>query len=237
MRTIMPITSSEQLHFFKKPFIGGFVRPQSHTLPDGLQSLDGSDTNGGCSQGCLMGNICGDCTGNLQLNSTLVDGVYPRGTIDTAQPDWAMDFFTVNRNGNDFIQIGFDFTDRFIPRGIEVKLFNCESLGTVVSNINVYISLLFPTFLGPSSFPDPIGSYQMVASDLDCDSLSTIIIPTNVNPSGSFKFYFIEFIFSDMDSNTAVYLAEFQFSDEHILTPIEDISSTPQLLPTSTTGM
>ena len=47
----------------------------------------------------------GECTGNLQLNSTLVDGVYPRGTIDTAQPDWAMDFFTVNRNGNNLIQI------------------------------------------------------------------------------------------------------------------------------------
>ena len=181
-----------------------------------------------------MGNICGECTGNLKLNSTLVDGVYPRGTIDTAQPDWAMDFFTVNRNGESNIRIGFDFTDRFIPREIELKLFNCELLGTAISNINVYVSLLFPTFLPPSSSPGPIGSYQVVTSELDCDSLTTITIPTN--PNESFKFYFIEFSFSVADNNIAVYLAEIRFSDEPIIIPVEETSSTPHLLPTSTTG-
>ena len=175
-----------------------------------------------------MSNVCGDCTGSVQLNSTLVDGVYPRGTIDTAQPDWAMDFFTVNRNGDNIIQIGFDFSTGFILRGIELKLFNCESLGFAISNLNIRVSAVFPNFIGISS----IGSYQNVAGDLDCTSLTTIIIPTNL--ATSFRFYFIEFIFSVMDSNTALYLAEIRFSDELIVVSSDVVTSTSQLLPSST---
>ena len=213
-----------------------FIRPESHTLPVGLQSLDGSDTNGGCRQECLMGNICGECTGNTQLNSTLVDGVYPRGTIDTAQPDWAMDFFTINRNGDNCIRIGFDFFDPFILRGVELKLFNCESLGTAVPNFNVYTSLLFPTFLPPSSAPGPIGTYETTASDLDCTSLTTITIPTN--PSTMFRFYFIKFSFFQVDSNSAVYVAEIRFVvDNPVVVPNEITTSAPQLLYTTTAGM
>ena len=177
-----------------------------------------------------MGNICGRCAGNLQLNSTLVDGVYPRGTIDTAQPDWAMDFFTVNRNGNNLIRIGFNFGTGFILRGIELKLFNCETLGTAITNIKVYPSFAFPTFVPPSS--GPVGTYETVASGLDCDSLTTIIIPTN---SGMLTtFYFIEFSYSDMDSNTAIYLAEIRFSDELIVVSSEVVTSTSQILLSST---
>ena len=179
-----------------------------------------------------MGNVCGDCTGNLQLNSTLVDGVYPRGTIDTGRPDWAMDFFTVNRNGNEIIQIGFDFGTGFILRGVELKLFNCETLGTAISNIKVYTSLVFPFFSPPLSAPGPIGTYETVASDLDCDSLSTIIIPTN--SVVMFTNYFIEFSFSEAVSNTALYLAEIRFSDEPIVVSSEVVTSTSQILPSST---
>ena len=31
-------------------FVGGFIRPDRHTLPSGLQSLNGSDQNGGCAK-------------------------------------------------------------------------------------------------------------------------------------------------------------------------------------------
>ena len=182
-----------------------------------------------------MGNICGECTGNVKLNSTLVDGVYPRGTIDTAQPDWAMDFFTVNRNGESNIRIGFDFVDQFILRGIELKLFNCQSLGTAIPNFNVYASLLFPTFLPPSSSPGPIGTYETTASDLDCTSLTTITIPTTAITM--FRFYFIELTFFQVDSNTAIYLAEIRFIiDQPVVIPNE-ITSIPQLQSTSTAGM
>ena len=175
-----------------------------------------------------MSNVCGDCTASVQLNSTLVDGVYPRGTIDTAQPDWAMDFFTVNRNGESNIQIGFDFSTAFILRGIELKLFNCESLGFAISNLNIRVSATFPSLIGLTS----VGSYQTVAGDMDCTSLTTIIIPTI--PIASFRFYFIEFSYSAMDSNTAVYLAEIRFSDEVIVVSSDVVTSTSQLLPSST---
>ena len=179
----------------------------------------------------MIPHVC-DCTGNLQPNSTLVDGVYPRGTIDTAQPDWAMDFFTVNRNGNELIRIGFNFGTGFILRGVELKLFNCITLGIATTNINVYSSLNFPTFFPPSSAPGRIGTYETVASGLDCDSLTTIIIPTN--SAGMFTSYFIEFGYSDMDSNTAIYLAEIRFSDELIVVSSDVVTSTSQILPSST---
>ena len=213
-------------------YTGTFFRPLRHTLPVGLQSLNGSDTNGECRQECLMGNVCGGCNGSIPLNSTLVDRVYPRGTIDTAQPDWARDFFTVNRNGNNVIRIGFNFEPGFILRGVELKLFNCETLGTAIPHFNVYSSLRFPTFSPPTSAPGPIGTYETTASDLDCDSLTTIIIPTN--SVGMFRSYFIEFIFSDMDSCSAIYLAEIRFSDELIVVSSEVVTSTSQILPSST---
>ena len=144
-----------------------------------------------------------------------------------------MDFFTVNRNGNNLIRIGFDFgIYGFIFRGVELKIFNCETLGTAIPNINVYSSLLFPTFIPPLSAPGPIGTYKTVSSDLDCDSLTTIIIPTN--SAGMFRSYFIEFSYSDMDSNTALYLAEIRFSDELIVVSSEVVTSTSQILPSST---
>ena len=85
---------------------GAFIRPDRHTLPRGLQSLSGSDQNGGCAVECVtMSDNC-DCSGNRDTTSALIDGVYPSGVIDTTGTNWASDFFTISRNG-DNVRIGF----------------------------------------------------------------------------------------------------------------------------------
>ena len=97
-------------------FTGAFLRPDRHTLPSGLQSLSGSDQNGGCrpvvgNLNCAASGIC-DCPANLQTTSALIDGVYPSGMIDTSGTNWASDFFTINRSG-DNVSIGFQWDSGF----------------------------------------------------------------------------------------------------------------------------
>ena len=125
---------------------GAFLRPDRHTLPSGLQSLSGSDQNGGCASttemilDCMMNDVC-ECSGNVQTTSALIDGVYPIGVIDTSGTNWASDFFTVNRNG-DSVSIGFQWDSGFELRGVELKLFNCLSEGIPEgdSNTGIYIA-------------------------------------------------------------------------------------------------
>ena len=53
------------------------------TFPDGLQSVNGSSSTGGCQpESCIMMPISGtaidgcDCPGNTPVNGTLIDGLH-----------------------------------------------------------------------------------------------------------------------------------------------------------------
>ena len=208
---------------------GEFIRPLQHTLPNGLTSLSGSDANGGCPQDCMDNvNIC-QCSGNVPTNSTLIDGVCPT-SVDTTEPTWARDFFTINRNGETQVIIGFNWNTGFMLRGIELKLFNCASLlNTDIRTINVWGSTNFPTF-NPTSL---VGSYAATnGDDLNCNSVTTIVIPTV--SMLNFRTYYIEFEFEQRDSNAGIYIAEARFSDTTITIPNEVTSSPPSPAVTST---
>ena len=214
---------------------GSFLRPDRHTLPSGLQSLSGSDQNGGCANpadmtlDCSMNGVC-ECPGNMQTTSALIDGVYPSGVIDTTGTNWTSVFFTINRNG-DNVRIGFQWDSGFELRGVELKLFNCASQGTAIHTINVYASASFPSFTPLVSPPGGlIGSYLTTGIDLDCNRVTTIVIPTTI--AFSVRNYFLEFSFPEGDSNTGIYIAEVRFSDTTITVPTE-VSSTPPLPPAS----
>ena len=80
---------------------GAFFQPTAYTFPDGLFSVNGSSSTGGCQpESCVMIPIgstsingC-DCPDNTPVNGTLIDGVIP--SIDTTQQGWARELFTVN---------------------------------------------------------------------------------------------------------------------------------------------
>ena len=74
--------------------------PIAYTLPNGLQSVNGSSSTGGCQpEGCVMFFGCG-CTGNTPVSGVLIDGVIP--SIDITQcGTWASELFVVNRSRNE----------------------------------------------------------------------------------------------------------------------------------------
>ena len=149
-----------------------------------------------------MSDVCDCISSGLQTTSALIDGVYPSGMIDTPGTNWATDFFTVNRNDDSVVRIGFGWDTRFELQGVELKLFNCASEGAVIYIINVYVSAGFPSFFPLVSPPGGlIGSYLTTGDDLDCTGVTTIVIPTS--PIGFSLFsYFLEFSFPDGHSNT-----------------------------------
>ena len=171
-----------------------------------------------------MSDTCG-CSGNRETTSALIDGVYPSGVIDTTGINWASNFFTINRNGDSIVRIGFNWDSGFELQGVELKLFNCAAEGTATHTINVYATVSYTSFIPLVSPPGPVGTYLTTGNDLDCFGLTTIVIPTT--PITVLN-YFLEFSFPSGDSNTGIYIAEVRFSDTNITVPTE-VSSTPPL--------
>ena len=160
----------------------------------------GSSTINGC-----------DCPGKPSVNGTLIDGVIP--SIDTTQQGWASELFTVNRNGQDSIKIGFQFLSEFYLRGIEIVLFHCPVQGIGVAGINAYSSFLFPAFISTAS--SLLVTHSSSPSD-NCQSLSAISIPVQP-PMAASNNYFIEFLFtggSSVHQFNWLHLGEIRFSDE-----------------------
>ena len=195
---------------------GTFFQPIAYTFPDGLQSVDGSNSTGGCQHGCIMMPIEGsaisscDCPGTTPVSGVLFDGVIP--SIDTTQRGWASELFVVNRNGQDSITIGFQFLNSFYLREVELALFNCPVQGIGISGIEVYSSYIFPTFASTS--PMPGGTHNSPPGD-NCSSLSIISIPVQLG--GSFLIYFVKFLFSggsSVNQLSWLYLGEISFSDQ-----------------------
>ena len=203
----------------------------AYTLPDGLQSVNGSNSTGGCQPGrCVMMPISGtaingcDCPTNTPVSGILIDGVIPSIDI-TQRGTWANELFTVNRNGQNSFMIGFQFSDPFFLRRVEVVYLDCPIWGIGLSVINVYSSHLFPTFVTAAS--TNIGMLSLAESpNQSCTSLRTVSIPLQP-PTVSAEHYFIEFTFggSSVRPINWLHLAEIRFSDMAPTTNIPTITA------------
>ena len=202
-------------------FVGIYFTPIAYTFPDGLQSVNGSSSTGGCQpENCVMMPISGtaingcDCPGSTPVSGILIDEVIP--SIDTTQRGtWARELFTVNRNGQNSIMIGFQFSSDFILRGMEITILQCSILGIGISGsgVKIYSSNVFPQFISVAS--SLLVTYNSLPRD-NCQSLSTISIPIQPPMASSDK-YFIEFLFtggSSIHQLNWLYLGEIRFSDE-----------------------
>ena len=189
--------------------------PTSYTRPAGLQSVNGSDTFGGCphtSQNCTVTDggvdVC-RCPGDTPATGVLIDGVIP--TIDVSDVNcWSKELFTVNRNEQNSAVIGFSFPSPFFLRGVELTLFNCPAWNIGASTIHVYASNAYPVFT-PSA---PIGSVN-ITDIQNCRSLSTVTIPVQLNTTRGRFFYYTEIEFNKVSrAEWAPSIARIQFSDE-----------------------
>ena len=217
-------------------YVGTDYTPIAYTLPDGLQSVNGSSSTGGCQpESCVMMPISSttingcDCPGNTPVNGTLIDGVIP--SIDTSQRGtWARELFTVNRNAQDPTIIGFQFRAEFDLRGIEIAIFHCPVQGIGITGVKVYSSFVFPTFISTAS--SLLVTHNSPPSD-NCESLSTITIPVSIPvqpPMELPSIYFVEFLFtggSSVRQLNWLHLGEIRFSDEApMMGPITMIETT-----------
>lgn len=197
---------------------GAFFQPSAYTLPDGLQSVNGSSSTGGCQpESCVMMPISGtaingcDCPGITPASGILIDGVIPR--IDTIQHGtWASKLFVVNRTEQNSFMIGFQFSNIFLLRHVEVVYLSCQLWSTGFSTVNIYSSYSFPDFSTAAS--TNIAMFSLANdTDQNCTSLRIISIP--LQPTLSTESYFIEFIPRGSSARPInwLHLAEINFSD------------------------
>ena len=153
------------------------AEPLVQVIPHGIESVDGSDVNMGCTS-CTSPLVDSDGVMVCMSQSYLVDGCSP--AIDTSTSDWASQLVTVRKTQTDGVSfdhvlLTFGFDTAVTPTGIELDLFLCPDMNIDAPYITVYgdeESNLVITYDSLASLPfqhyDP--------SQSSCDSLSTVNI-------------------------------------------------------------
>ena len=158
------------------------VQLSRHTLPDGLQSVNGSHHNGQCAV-VAQGRICVG-------TSVLTDGNVP--SLGGFQGNWAAGLFTVNRSGQPSILIGFDLGRTVGVTRVELDMFNCPHWGIAAPRITVYTFQTFPFF--HSGAATIIGS-TTTETTTSCNSTVRVIMSLQ-SPQNLQRYYFIEITFN-----------------------------------------
>ena len=161
------------------------VKAQMMTLsvvqPYGIESVDGSDINMGCTSPLVNDS---DSVMVCMSQSYLVDGCSP--AIDTSTSDWASQLVTMRKTQTDgftfdHVLMTFGFDTAVTLTGIELDLFLCPDMNIDAPYISVYAdeeSNLVITYDSLTSLP--FQNYD--PSQSSCDSLSTINITLTNNP-------------------------------------------------------
>ena len=200
---------------------GGLVQAQVQVVPQGIESVNGSSVDMGCTSplvdsGGVM--VCGHC-------SYLTDGVSP--DIDTSTSDWASQLVTVRRNvGNltfPHVLLTFAFDTAVSLTGIEVDLFLCPDWNIGVPSMYAYLDSDYNlVFHIGHQFVGPVNPSQS-----SCDSLSTVIITRGPFLTGSYHTLHILVDLSQHDSIEWVDVGEVRFigiDGPTCLRPITSIS-------------
>ena len=159
---------------------------EQHSLPDGLQSVNGSRLNGGCSRVVAGGLSCGQLDGGG--TSDLTDCVIP--SLGGFQGQWAAGLFTVNRSGQSSFHIGFDFSGPVNFTRVELDLFNCPQWGIGAQTITVY-EYTVGIIIFVAATARALGN---TTANTSCTSIVRVFIPLEL-PQNPAPFYIIDFTF------------------------------------------
>ena len=150
-------------------------------LPQGIESVNGSDVNMGCTSPLV------DSGGVMVCNSSycasyLLDGNSP--AIDTSTPDWASQLVTVRKNDAipglisfEHVILTFGFNTAASLTAIELDLFLCPEWNIGPQMIAVYGDKSRDLVLRTLQSLTFLGSRYNKPSQSSCDSLSTVSIP------------------------------------------------------------
>ena len=142
----------------------------------GIESVNGSDVNGGCVGSLIVSDgviVCGNSSGCS--TSYLVDGNSP--DIDTNTSDWASQLVTVKKNDAiaRFITLTFRFDAALSLTSIELDLFLCPEWNISAPLISVYADN--KTNLVYSPLSEFIVNFNTKENgQTSCNSLSTVTI-------------------------------------------------------------
>ena len=193
---------------FILPSLPPVAQLDRHTLPDGLQSVNGSDPTGGCSRPAAGGLICAEL--DEGGTSDLTDCVIP--FLGGFQSNWAAGLFTVNRNGLSFY-IGFEFSRPVNFTRVELNLFNCPEWGIAAQTITVY-EYSFGILNFFAAIARALG--HTTANTTSCTSIVRAVIPLEL-PQNPTYIYVIEFTFDNAATNIQwLHIAEVTFLEEEV---------------------
>ena len=170
--------------------LGAAVPLPVQVVPQGIESVNGSDVNMGCTSPLVDSGGVMVCNSNDCPASYLLDSNSP--PIDTSSSDWASQLVTVRKNDAipgyipfDHVVLTFGFDTAVSLTSIELDLFLCAEWNIGAPLIAMYgdgnrdldlRTLQHLTFLG-SSYNQPSRS--------SCDSLSTVSIPLQDDATSS----------------------------------------------------
>ena len=151
-------------------------------VPQGIESVNGSDVNMGCTSPLTNSDgvmVCGN-TSDYATNY-LLDGNSP--SIDTSSSDWASQLVTVRKNDAipgripfDHVVLTFGFDTAVSLTSIELDLILCPEWNIGAPLIAVYGDESRDLVLRAID-SSPLGGRFNQHSQSSCDSLSTVSIP------------------------------------------------------------
>ena len=159
------------------PCIGAVVLVPVQVVPQGIESVNGSNVNMGCTSPLVESGGVMVCNSTDCPSSYLLDGNSP--AIDTSSSDWASQLVTVRKIDAytldvpyDHVVLTFGFDTAVTLTSIELDLFLCSEWNIGAPFISVYPvetnSLVFNS--------STVYVINHTPSQTSCDSLSTIAI-------------------------------------------------------------
>ena len=197
-------------------------------VPQGIESINGSDVNMGCTSPLVDSGGVMVCTSDC---STLLDGISP--TIDTSTSDWASQLVTVRATEYTenipfpHVLLTFGYDTAVSLTGIELDMFICPEWNIHAPGILVYAdeesNLVFN---GGSGLP--FQNYP--PSQSSCHSLSTVSISFgNSLTSSSYSTWHIV-VNGFSDSIEWVHVGEMRFLGADVNCTINTPPTQPSIL-------
>ncbi len=191
---------------------GPLVRINIHTLPDGLEAVNGSQGILSCG-GFQFQKQCILMSSTGNENNDLTDGAFS-DPGDMSGSNWARGFFTVNRGNSTTIKIGFRLESSVVIGEVQLSLLNCPARGIGAPNITLY-ALMQPNML-PITIPEfNISMATQVGNITVPDNTSCPVqiqsIPNSLEDPQDFQDYFLVFNYDCGSTLSWVFLNEVQF--------------------------
>ena len=193
----------------------GAVGPPVQVVPQGIESVNGSNVTMGCTSPLVdssAGMVC-------ESQSYLVDGCSP--DIDTSTSNWASQLVTVRRNDGTrdisfpHVLLTFGFDTAVSLTGIEMDLFNCPDWNIGPPSIRVYLN---PDYNLAANTTNILFSLLFASAgdnslQSSCDSLSNVTFSGGSFQSGLYRTVYILVDLSGTSPIQWVHVGEVRFLD------------------------